>query len=483
MEAAAESRPTITGSAMPRRRKNDGDDALSRRGFLGAVGAGVSLAAWGCWESSPEKETAEAEATGGRKTFNVLAGRPTGTSVTLSVIAPDDREWVVRWGEDSSDLRGRKTGRRAKPGRPVEVALEGLEPGNRYYYRIVPAAEEDRAGIEPPRGVFHTQRDPAERFVFTITADSHLLVGHPRKETEPSTKALHRIAAEKPEFHVTLGDDAVTHSARFIAPDLEFAQLVYMNFREHFQPVARIAPFFCAIGNHEGEGWIDEYFGLSRQLAEISRAARRKFVPNPDADTYPQGGSPDKNYFAWSWGDALFIVVDPHSYSSTRPQKPESWTLGKEQLAWLETVLAASDHKWKILFQHHLVGGSPLPAAMYGTENPYNNYGRGGAAFAHVGEQAAIHGLMKRHGGSIIFKGHDHVFADEVKDGIRYTTCPRFFGDGKRPPRWSRIPGGEDLYPGGYDHAVGYVRVEVAPETLEVQCISSEGRIMGGYSL
>lgn len=488
--------------------KNKNDHELSRRRFLGAIGArlslaaicaslslaaicaslslaaicaSLSLAAVGCGDRSPEEKASESTPDDVSEEYNVFFGCPTQTSMILSVIAPDDREWAVRWGEDIEHLWGRKTGQQAREGIPVEIKLEGLAPGNRYCYQIVAVAEEEESGSQ--EGTFHTQPKSAEPFVFTITADSHLLVGHPRKETDPSSRTLLRVAGENPDFHVTLGDDAVTHSARFIAPDLNFAQLCYRNFRDHFQPVARKAPFFCAIGNHEGEGWIDESFGLNKHLAEISRTARQRYVPNPDADTYPQGGSPDQNYFAWSWGDALFIVVDPHSYSSTRPLEPESWTLGTEQLAWLEKVLTTSNHKWKILFQHHLVGGSPLPAAMYGNENPYNNYGRGGAAFAHVGEQAVINRLMKQKGGKIIFKGHDHVFADEVHDGVRYTTCPRLFGDGKRPPKWSRIPGGEKLYPNGYDVAVGYVRVEVAPGSLEVKCIASDGRIMGGYSL
>ena len=466
----------------------------SWRPFLGAViVTGIMLAAAGCGDRPPEEKAAETTPGEVAGDYNLLFGCPTQTSVILSVIAPDDREWIVRWGEEAEDLWGRKKGRQAKPGMPVEVTLEGLSPATRYHYRIAPVEDEDRAGrltgtfhSQPqghsqPEG--HSQPDGADPFVFTITADSHLLVGHRRSESDPSSQALVRVAAENPDFHVTLGDDAVTHSARFIAPDLNFAQLCYRNFRDHFQPVARKAPFFCAIGNHEGEGWIDESFGLGKRLAEISRTARRRFVPNPGDGTYPQGGSATKNYFAWSWGDLLCIIVDPHSYSSTRPLKPESWTLGAEQLAWLETVLERSDHKWKILFQHHLVGGSPLPAAMYGAEKPYDNYGRGGAAFAHVGEQAEINRLMKQNGGQIIFKGHDHVFADEVYDTVRYTTCPRLFGDGKRPPKWSRIPGGDRLYPKGYDPAVGYVRVEVTPQSLEVKCIASDGRTMGGYSL
>ena len=227
--------------------------------------------------------------------------------------------------------------------------------------------------------------------------------------------------AKQPDFHVTLGDEGMTHGPKFIAKDQQSADLSYLNFCDHYATFAKIAPFFYCIGNHEGEGFIGESFGHSYHLAKISRNARLKYIPNPLPGTYPQGGSRNSNYFAWTWGDALFIAIDPHTYSTTKPKSPEDWTLGNDQMKWLESVLMNSNEKWKILFQHQLVGGSRF-SQNYSSYGHFRNYGRGGSSFARVGEQKKIHDLMVKYGGNIIFKGHDHIYIDEEADGIRYIT-------------------------------------------------------------
>jgi hypothetical protein len=227
---------------------------------------------------------------------------------------------------------------------------------------------------------------------------------------------------------------------------------------------------------------MDERYGFSSQLAEWSRTARQRFVPNPDANTYPEGGSPYGNYFAWSWGDALFVVLDPYTYSTTKPEKPEDWTLGERQMHWLESLLASSKRKWKIIFQHQLVGGSPFPA-IYGNGKEYPNYGRGGAVLAKVGQQKRIHDLMVRYGGQIIFKGHDHIYANEAVDGVRYITAGRLLGKRDSRPSWTDREGFDDLYPDGYLCAPGYVRVEVGSSQLKLAFIDSDGRVRDHFQV
>ena len=45
----------------------------------------------------------------------------------------------------------------------------------------------------------------------------------------------------------------------------------------------------------------------------------------------------------------------------------------------------------------------------------------GGGRAAKVGEQRLIHEMMQDLGVQIFFHGHDHVFVDEVVDGVHYT--------------------------------------------------------------
>ena len=125
-------------------------------------------------------------------------------------------------------------------------------------------------------------------------------------------------------------------------------------------------------------------------------------LPNPRGDTYPEGGegapgldtaaewgagadpwndgsrSHLQNFYAWTWGDALFVVLDPFRYTlvgaGVRPTSPSQWTLGPAQKRWLETVLANSGARWKFVIAHHLIGGLVAPDG--------EAYARGGAAAA-----------------------------------------------------------------------------------------------------
>jgi hypothetical protein len=364
----------------------------------------------------------------------------------------------------------------------VEIKLDELEPSTRYHYCVRASDEQTGQECREFRGSFHTQRQRAESYVFTVSTDSHLVVVKPRPVEHPFFQTINLIRVEEPDFHVTLGDEAMTHAPSFIAENHEMADRAYMNFRKSYGPLAEVAPFFFGLGNHEGEGWIDEAHGLSRRLAEVSRAARMKYIPNPQERTYAEGGSAGGNYFAWTWGDALFVAIDPFTHSTTKPDRPEAWTLGDEQMKWLETVLETSEKKWKILFQHHLVGGSTL-AQPYGPYGVYENYGRGGGSFAKVGEQGRIHDLMIQCGGSIVFKGHDHVYADEVVDGVHYTTCGCTHGERNKGPQWIDTQGFRELYPGGFTYLQGYIRVEISTQRLEVEYVDHEGSQRGIYTI
>jgi len=57
-------------------------------------------------------------------------------------------------------------------------------------------------------------------------------------------------------------------------------------------------------------------------------------------------GSPEENqigfpqnYYAWTWGNALFVVLDPYSYTLRKPNGSVdnwAWTLGDIQYTWFK---------------------------------------------------------------------------------------------------------------------------------------------------
>ena len=451
----------------------------TRRQFLGALGAGLTLGALDC-----EPEQTGQRVAADHVSFDVLAGRPTDSSITLNVLPSAKIPWLVEWGAGPADLHQRSE-EMPPTLNPTEVVLAGLSSSAKYYYRVRRSGS--KAGAEAAVRTFRTRRRPGESFVFTLSTDSHLNAARgPRQPGKPFSLAAQLIRKEEPDFHVTLGDEVMTHSQRLLADTPELAAASYVNYRAHYAPVAGVAPFFFALGNHDGEGWIDESHGHSRQLAEVSCSARQQYMPNPLPSTYRESAGPTGNYFAWTWGDALFIAIDPYTYSTTNAQSPEEWTLGEQQMLWLEGVLVYARQRWKILFQHQLVGGhtGTLGARYFGTYEPYANYGRGGATLARVGEQKQIHELFRRCSGALIFKGHDHLYADETADGIRYTTAGHLMsGSSERVAPWTAFKSFRDLYPAGFVCHPGYVRVEVSPDTLDVRFIDDRAAVQGAYQI
>jgi 3',5'-cyclic AMP phosphodiesterase CpdA len=201
---------------------------------------------------------------------------------------------------------------------------------------------------------------------------------------------------------------------------------------------------------------------------------RQTYVPGPLPTTYPEGASPASDYYAFTWGDALFIVLNVMTYTTTPhllgadPGLPDDWTLGEAQLAWLATTLASATSKWKFVFVHHAVGGA---AADYDN----SAYGRGGGQAAQVGEQAKVHALMLKYGVQVFFYGHDHVFTDMVVDGIHYAE------PGSAGAIWlfsSNITGYQTSW-----LTAGWGQVTVSPSKVDVGFMAVDGRLVYGFTL
>jgi hypothetical protein len=268
-----------------------------------------------------------------------------------------------------------------------------------------------------------------------------------------------------------LGDMLDYHLFGFNAPppDSSWARLGYLNYRRLLGDTVGQAAHFPVIGNWDGESGCNTPDEIARSMSQ-----RLLYAPGPGPDTYPEGGSANGDYYAFTWGDALFVVLNVMTYTPTchllgyDPGLPDDWTLGAAQLAWLEQTLAHATSKWRFLFIHHTVGGAAGDAED-------TAYGRGGGQAAYVGEQARIHAMMLQYGVQIFFYAHDHVFTDMVVDGIHYLL-----------PGSAGAPWKFDSSETGYAHYwpdSGYARVEVGPDRAEVDLVSIDGDVLEGLTL
>jgi len=298
----------------------------------------------------------------------------------------------------------------------------------------------------------------ADSFVFTITADSHLDYNTDRALYE---RTLKRAAADKPAFHIDLGDTFMSekHTNRAVAVQQ------YLDQRRYFDLLR--APVHLAIGNHDGESgrYLD---GTTNNLAAWSRAMRMRYFPEPLA---PDGG----NYYAWQTSNALFLVLDPFWFSPRARRNDDNWfrTLGKVQYDWLKRTLETSNAKFKFVFIHHLVGGADRQGRGGIEVAPFYEWGGKNAdgtddfSQHRPGWAAPIHQLLVQNRVSAVFHGHDHFYAKQELDGIIYQLVPQP-GD----PKGSTRSAAEYGYKNGVIlGSSGYLRVTVSPERVKVDYI------------
>ena len=342
--------------------------------------------------------------------------------------------------------------------------------------------EEETDGIEHPSLLFLgeavTQREPGESFSFALIADTHL---RPHEvtpgldiwavEEETLLSVVQDIEVNLPDFIVHLGDVLDFHDYGFndSPPSGDVTRWGYLNYRRMLADMIGNTAHFMVIGNWDGEnGDYDE------DEIDRSREQRLLYAPGPEPSTYPQGGSPNEDYYAYTWGDALFIVLNVMTYTptphllSSYPGLVDDWTLGEEQMAWFKKTLADATAKWRFVLIHHTVGG-----AAGDLDN--SAYGRGGGQAANVGEQAKVHALMLEHGVQIFFYGHDHVFTDMVVDEIHYTL------PGSAGATWKFVT--EETGYTEYRSESGHGLVTVTPQNVLVEFIAEGGEVIDRYTV
>jgi len=366
-----------------------------------------------------------------------ILGRPTDKSITVQAVFEEAVEVCVRYGTSSGNLNMQTTWQNFSAGSPAEIVLLNLEPDTRYFYQICHRKPGEPNPTLRPEYSFHTQRSVGSTFTFVVQADPHL---DNLSDTALYRRCLQNQLEDGPDFMVDLGDifmsDKMKNAQNRITHDTVTYRIRYM--RGFYESVCHSLPLFMAMGNHEGEaGW--QFNGTADNVAVYGTLDRKKYFLNPAPDGFYTGDETEhpfigkrENYYAWHWGDALFVVLDPYFYTKPKPDSLNGWrwTLGKTQYDWLKTTLENSRATFKFVFAHQLIGGDPLGRGGIEFADKYewggkNLDGSEGWTANRPGWYKPIKDLLTENRVTTFFHGHDHFFAKQDKECLVYQLCPQ----------------------------------------------------------
>jgi hypothetical protein len=409
------------------------------------------------------------------RAFDLLLVRPEAASMTLSVLAHEEMSAYVSYGPESAGETSRTLEVRIPRESPGLFVLDRLQENMPYGYTFHwrrPAAAEFASSSHR----FHTARTPGSGFVFTLTADVHL---DEHTSSQVYERSLANIRADRPDFHLDLGNLFMTdkHATRTEAEAQYAAQRYYLG------RIGDSVPVMLALGTHDGEA--ARYDDVTAEcLATWANLTRKRYFLNPVPDAFFSGNGTAKaqcglpqNYYAWHWGDALFVVLDPFGYSNSQRGGKDGWgwSLGPAQYQWLARTLEQSRARFKFVFIHNLLCGDAaarggVEVAAFNEWGGRNLDGTEGFKAHRPGWAEPVHALLVRNHVAAVFKAHDNFYARQELEGILYLMVPQpsFAGN-------DRI---RDLENYGYKQGVllgnsGHVRVGVSPDQATVEYVKA----------
>lgn len=427
--------------------------------------------------------------------LTIIIGRPTHHSVTLSIQMKMDGNGYLRYGLQPTQLQYQTVKHTFLKDEMVWIELDSLISDKRYYYEWVYVFNTDSVIQSSSTGYFQTSRKPGEEFVFTVQADSHL---DENTDTAIYIRTLQNMLNDSTDFLVDLGDTWMTDKYREAYKN-SYQQ--YLAQRYYFAKVGKAAAVFLALGNHDGETFQRNGSNSLENRASWATLTRNTLYPNPFPNDFYSGNMEKvaevgfvKNYYAFTWGDALVIILDPFRYT-TNNRNPWMRTLGKEQYAWLQQTLQQSKAKYKFICIHNLVGGTDDHGIARGGSEAASLYEWGGndSTGMRTFEQfrpafdKTIESLLRDNGVQVVFHGHDHFFAKQDRDGLIYQLVPQPGGTKYRLQNFTPEYGYRE---GIMFAAPGYMRIRISPSKARIEFVQTgngkdkeNGKIIYAYDI
>ena len=383
-----------------------------------------------------------------------VLGRPTDTSIAVSVLASQPITTFVEYGTTKTRYTGKTGQLQTAPSSPAVFDIKGLRAGTKVYYRVNYKGASDTTFVNGKQYSFTTARKAGSTFSFSVHGDTHPERAGKMFNAELYGVTLANIAAQQPDFHIMMGDDfSIDPLIGKGQADQANVEKIYSTHRNWLTTATSSVPLYLVNGNHEqAAAYLLD--GTATNPAVLAGNARLKYYPLPAPDSFYSGNATPvegvglpRDYYAWTWGDALFVTLDPYWHSknpvdnvagvedasatkgggagnkkggatpvASAPAAPTGngkvtnlWSIGigDEQYAWLKKMLESSKAKYKFVFAHHVMGtgrGAVEVSTNYewGGKDP-----KGQTTFAkeRPNWELPIHDLMVKNKVSIFFQG------------------------------------------------------------------------------
>ena len=405
-----------------------------------------------------------------------LLAAPTDTSVIFNAISDKPLDAYIEYGTSFGNYSAQTQVKNFAANTTLRILIHQLSPNTRYYYQLKYKEQDSVLYKNGVSGSFMTQRSKGSSFSFAVEADPHL---DEASSTLTFQKTLQNAKEKQADFLIDLGDNFLTE--KFPIVDRYYIEQRNLLYRNFWDPVCSSMPLYLVIGNHEGElGWRTS--NQADDMYNLTTTIRKEIYDNPEPNGFYTGSETlapfvgkRQNYYAWNWGDALFVVIDPYSYTDT---KTNSWsyTLGKTQYDWFRSTLENSTAKYKFVFAHQIVGGDASGRGGVEYADKYENGGKNadgtyGFDAMRPGWGKPLHQIMVENGVQIYFHGHDHLYAMQELDGVVYQEVPQ-----PSFPSYTNV---------SYAADYGYVNGTILPNSghLNVQILGDSALVeyIGGY--
>lgn len=160
----------------------------------------------------------------------------------------------------------------------------------------------------------------------------------------------------------------------------------------------------------------------------------------PDSRSYKPFNMNGERYYTYARKNVRFFVIDTN-------------LLDDVQLRWLDESLARAAEPWKICYFHHAI---------------YSSAGRHGSA---VDLRVRLEPLFVKHGVSVVFAGHDHVYErTKPQQGIHYFVV----GSSGKLRRGDLEQTG--FTAAGFDRDLVFMLTEITGADMHFQAISRTGQ-------